>query len=37
VTQFAPNATSIVDITQRLNVAKVGINYKFSGPLIAKY
>jgi outer membrane immunogenic protein len=37
VTQFAPNATSIVDITQRLNVAKVGINYKFGGALAAKY
>jgi len=26
-----------IDVTQRLNVAKLGINYKFGGPLIAKY
>jgi outer membrane immunogenic protein len=29
-------ATSI-DVSEKLNVAKVGINYKFGGPLIAKY
>lgn len=28
---------SSIDVTEKLNVAKVGINYKFGGPLLAKY
>lgn len=26
-----------IDVTQKMNVAKIGINYKFGGPLVAKY
>jgi hypothetical protein len=26
-----------IDVTQKLNIAKIGINYKFGGPLVAKY
>lgn len=26
-----------IDVSEKLNVAKVGLNYKFGGPLIAKY
>jgi outer membrane immunogenic protein len=26
-----------IDVSQNLNIAKVGINYKFGGPLVAKY
>jgi opacity protein-like surface antigen len=26
-----------LDVSQKLNIAKVGLNYKFGGPLVAKY
>jgi outer membrane immunogenic protein len=26
-----------IDVAQKMNIAKVGINYKFGGPLVAKY
>jgi hypothetical protein len=29
-------ATS-TDVSEKLSIARVGINYKFGGPLIAKY
>jgi outer membrane immunogenic protein len=28
---------SSIDVSEKLNVAKVGINYKFGGPLVAKF
>ena len=31
------STASSIDVSEKLNVAKVGINYKFGGPLIAKY
>jgi hypothetical protein len=35
-----PRAAPIIfdsDITQRLHVIKIGVNYRFGGPVVAKY
>jgi outer membrane immunogenic protein len=39
VTRHASNGSfaESIDVTQKLNVAKVGVNYKFGGPVLAKY
>ena len=30
-------ATANVDIKNKLSIAKIGINYKFGGPVVARY
>jgi outer membrane immunogenic protein len=39
VTRYNANGSPAtgMDVTQKMNVAKIGINYKFGGPLAAKY
>jgi outer membrane immunogenic protein len=39
VTRYNANGSfaTNIDVSEKLNVAKVGINYKFGGPLVAKY
>jgi outer membrane immunogenic protein len=39
VTRYNANGSfaTNIDVSEKLNVAKVGINYKFGGPLIAKF